>query len=79
VAGGYVLQMVLHRMLMKKSGKKEKNEEQPPFHYRGRSFRLADETYDGFVEAFKASGKRSWNLFFVEINKRLSKNKDARN
>lgn len=63
---------------MKKSGKKEKKEEQPPFHYRGRSFRLADETYENFLENFKASGKKSWNLFFVGINKKLKENENGK-
>lgn len=50
---------------------KNKKKEQTPFHYRARSFRLADETYKGLMVAFKESGKRSWNLFFVDINRKL--------
>lgn len=55
---------------MEKTEKNQKKE-QAPFHYRARSFRLADETYKSLMVAFKESGKRSWNLFFVDINRKL--------
>lgn len=61
---------------MEKSAKTKKREEQSDkFHYRARSFRLSEETYAGFVESFKASGKRSWNLFFADINKKIKRAK----
>lgn len=61
---------------MEKNAKIKKGEEQSDkFHYRARSFRLSEETYAGFMESFKASGKRSWNLFFADINKKILKKK----
>lgn len=55
---------------MEKTEKNQKKE-QTPFHYRARSFRLADKTWEELKEAFQGSGKKSWNLFFVDINRKL--------